>query len=309
MKRNKNIELMKTEIYTDFARYYSYQSNEYEDTLEMFYLNELDKLENEYVTKHEMEINEYDSILKELNELDNLYCVNLNEYIQLQYDNQHSNERLLSLNQNFIQFVKVNYNFVDIFLVKYSLICLASHLKESRVYIENLSLIKARILNKFKNMKQMENLKFYKTNFFSLSFLSIGSTNCGISLKTSQNSLSTTFILIENLDRVLDLNLSEWCLTREINNPVSISTNTSDNVCLVMFKFPRNFVLRRRKKLYLLTKNFQDVNSLKNKESDVLLADNVVDWGIGISVMTKLVNNRNIVKFININALHDIWFN
>jgi hypothetical protein len=271
-------------------------------------LSQLNKLESYYTLGNKSEINEYDSILVELEDLNQLYYQNLNQYIQLQDENQCLNERLVDLNENLIKFVKSNSDNFDMVLFKYSLIRLAGHLKESKVYIEKLTTIKNKLLKQSNCFKLRDSLKICKTNIFSMAMFSVNlRATKTINVRTSQSLLNKTFILIENLHRVLDLDLSEWSLVREIHYPASMTM--VKNYGLIRFQFPKNFVLKRRRKIYLLAKGFGNGNLTPKKDSEVLVVESVSDWGIGMSVVTKLINDKNIVKFVSVCCLNDIWFN
>lgn len=84
-------------------------------------------------------------------------------------------------------------------------------------------------------------------------------TNCILNcLKILYDSIDGHSILIENSHKILDIDLSEWTLRREIYNDFPLNSSlkttttklTSDLV--VEYKFPKGFKLKRRKKINLI---------------------------------------------------------
>ncbi len=80
------------------------------------------------------------------------------------------------------------------------------------------------------------------------------------SLRIVHDSIDGHNLVIENSHKILDLDLSEWTLRREIQNCVDIdsqlreqsSLNNIDNKEIIEFKFPKGFRLKRRKKINLI---------------------------------------------------------
>ena len=75
-------------------------------------------------------------------------------------------------------------------------------------------------------------------------------------LRIVHDSIDGHNLVIENSHKILDLDLSEWTLRREIHNCVEFSSNEpislSSNPDIIEFKFPKGFRMKRRKKINLI---------------------------------------------------------
>jgi hypothetical protein len=254
-------------------------------------------------------------------------------------------------------------------------------------------------------------------------------TNCQFNnlndcLAIIDSSLDGNTLIIENNHRILDFDLSEWTIRREIKNEISKSliktmfrtTTTSNNSSIfnsliqtsnlkksksenslstfdlinnlsikhpknrlldepaetesasnrvIEFKFPKGFRLKRRTKLNLLANSSAKkdknpstfsppslCNQIKNKssyksasftnlnntiaeattttsrssikctccscmlttnregtETESLNISDVNNWGTGLLVVTKFINNKNLTKFVNYKCIKHIWLN
>ena len=53
----------------------------------------------------------------------------------------------------------------------------------------------------------------------------------------------------------------------------------------------------------------QRVNLTRNGDTEILEVKEVPNWGKGLMVVTKFINNKNVVKFINYKCIKNMWLN
>lgn len=215
----------------------------------------------------------------------------------------------------------------------------------------------------------------------------MNSFNC---LRIVHDSIDGHNLVIENSHKILDLDLSEWTLRREIQNCVDFNAQQEQPLNLntlnrevIEFKFPKGFRLKRRKKINLIAAGklyetdsnklkspravscnslnetpptalgnkfnkkkklnkkttFDSNGSLSNlskipvatptitqtkcaccackmlttrkggEDMDIFEAKEINSWGSGLMVVTKFINNKNIIKLVNYKCLKHIWVN
>lgn len=433
------LNTLRDEIRNDYEVYTRSQLDEYENECEEQFLNELNQQELEMNSEYDKYDAEYDEALAELNDLNEQFLVNLTQYRELNEHNSQLNERLINLNESLLKFSKKNIANADVIMLKYSLSCLKRHISENKSEIEKfelkLSNLKNMLFNKNLNCILSENLllksiksiisveklkqmlssgpnvlqtqqcfdvKYTKTNIFGYLQFNLNLNHKTSLLRVVHNTsqyTDTNVLIIENLDKVLDIDLSEWVLRREIYNSIKLSNGKnlkktdSIVVCdhdgddkVIEFKFPKGFKLKRRKKLALLSasaanqieyqaltisaatltkpsnqistkqvskrslivnspssttntstlttkskgssnlklninSNNKSINKTVSKSAPILNSNasskdtdyynctQINDWGCGLQIVTKLINNKNMTKFVNYKSFKSIWVN
>jgi hypothetical protein len=301
----------------------------------------------------------------DLSNLNDEYLQNLNEFIQLNDTNSRLSERLVNISENLVKFSKSSSSKCDLIMIKYSLNSLKRHIETTKFDIEKFELrlknLKNLLFNKnidfilnenllLKSIKtvvpinQLRSMLSINSNLLSQQLFEVLYTqtntfgyvqfNFNLNHKTSsinviQNKIDTSVLTIENLDKVLDLDLSEWVLKREVYS----SLQSKKEFEQIEFKFPKGFKLKRRRKVVLLSTSAKlgdyyqlatiPKKSLKEtgvglpkgifqskiKDVDLYICNNIQNWGCGLQMATKLINNKNITKYVNYKSFKSIWLN
>jgi len=141
------------------------------------------------------------------------------------------------------------------------------------------------------------------------------STCSSSSLRLTHHRLNRNLLIIENMHKILDIDLSNWMLEREIKNcverpgeSISIKEHQQQANNVIKYKFPNGFKLKRRKKLFLVAGE-PSAEYKRSAEIDVHFVRELKDWGCGLQIITKLVNQKNIIKLVNYKCFKNIWIN
>ena len=360
------LNVIRNDIRAEFEIYMNAELEIFEDECEADFYVKLDaeEIENERLNKKEDE--EYDELSNDISRLNDEYLQNLSEFIQLNDSNTNLSERLISLSESIVKFSRSSSNQCEFVMIKYSLNTLKRHIEETKMDVEKienrLKQMKNLLFNKnidyilsenllLKSIKtivpisqlrsmlnfnsnllaqQLFEVSYTQTNIFGYVQFSFSLNHKTSSINIIQNKIDTSALTIENLDKVLDLDLSEWILRREIYG----SLKSSKELEQFEFKFPKGFKLKRRKKLVLLSTSAKlsdyeasSVEILKSKKPlsnkvdsrgifqskvkdvDLYICSNIQNWGCGLQTATKLINNKNMTKYVNYRSFKSIWSN
>ena len=358
--------LIKSEIRAEYEMYMNIELDIFEDDCEANFYQQLTENENEYEEMYKQRDKEFDELTDDLRNLNNEYLKNFSEFIQLNNENSKMSERLVNLNDSLINFSKSNSNQCELVMLKYSLNSLKKHINENKVDVERfevrLTNLKNLLFNKnidyilnenllLKSIKtiipisqlrsmlninsnllaqQLFEVSYTQTNLFGYVQFNFNLNHKTSSITIKQNKIDTSVLIIENLDKVLDLDLSEWILKREIYDALKI-TKSPKELDQIEFKFPKGFKLKRRKKLILLSMSAKlndyqikapihsksqltspqskCVLPSKIKDTDLFYCSNIPNWGCGLQIVTKLINNKNMTKYVNYKSFKSIWSN
>jgi hypothetical protein len=362
------LSLARAEIRAEYEVYMNLQLDCYEDEVEADFYLKLDANELEFEEMNKKFDDDYDELINELQILNEEYLQNLNEFIQLNNFNSSLSERLVVLSENLLKFSKSSSSQCELIMLKYSMNTLRRHINENKIDVEKTELkltnLKNLLFNKnidyilnenlllksiktiipIKQLRSMLNMSsnllsqqqifevlYTQTNLFGYIQFNFNLNHKTSSIRVLQNKIDTSVLIIENLDKVLDLDLSEWMLKREIYSALKITKSNSE-FDQIEFKFPKGFKLKRRKKLVLLSAsaNLSDYQAVlptsvrkgvvktggkenilqsKSKDTDLYYCGNVPNWGCGLQIVTKLLNNKNMTKYVNYRSFKSIWSN
>ena len=359
------LSIIRNDIRAEFEIFMNSELDIFEDGCEADFYEKLHEEEMKTVRLDKIEDEQYQEMSNDISKLNDEYLENLSEFIQLNDANSRLSERLVNISENLVKFSKSSSSKCDLIMVKYSLSSLKRHIETTKVDVEKFELrlknLKNLLFNKnidyilnenllLKSIKtvvpinQLRSMLSMNSNLLSQQLFEVLYTqtntfgyvqfNFNLNHKTSsinviQNKIDTSVLTIENLDKVLDLDLSEWILRREIYS----SLKTKKEFEQIEFKFPKGFKLKRRRKVVLLSTSAKLAdyhiasipikNPLKGtvvglpkgifqskiKDVDLYICNNIQNWGCGLQMATKLINNKNITKYVNYRSFKSIWLN
>jgi hypothetical protein len=396
---HEELPFIKREIKIEFKDFYQEQIESHEESLENEFYCELDTIESELNEESLQFELEYDQVIDELIELNKELEQSITEYEELSRTNFSLNDRLIKLSDKLCSFSQSSIDDQEKMFLNYSVKDLSKRVENRRVQIEQLKkeLKKAKgkqlksnqssnqkinessQKHNFKMRPSIANIEYTKSNMFGYlmvkfdlineGYLSAKSFNSNTksnnslhNIKIIHDSIDGHSIVIENNHKLLDFDLSEWTIRREIMNKMPDNcSNLSDLLMLlennnevevIEYKFPKGFRLKRRNKINLIASgesmsflvNMKNLNQLdsnkcvqfiskfanqpnycmnKSKcscsscqmflklEANLELVEikEVSNWGFGVLVLTKFINNKNTVKLVDYKFLKDIWVN
>ncbi|RNA13021.1 hypothetical protein BpHYR1_031699 [Brachionus plicatilis] len=152
------------------------------------------------------------------------------------------------------------------------------------------------------------------------------------SLKLNDDSIDGHWLSMHNEHKILDIDLSEWQIRREIYSTIEqVQPHQT-----IEYRLPKFFKLKRRKKVnFVCSANNLDLdtcsslsfNSLpkltqlkcaccacklmvkQNGDTDILQVKDVHNWGTGSLTVTKLIDKKNTIKMANFTFSKQLWLN
>lgn len=350
------LDQLKRDIRQEFESNLKNDLESYETCLQDQILDEIDQIQLNYEKEYDKVEAESTALLNELSELnENLYR-DFDEYQQLRSQNTQLNNRMIELSNKLLEFNQMDESLQNKMILNYTVKCLSKDVEKQREHVTNLhkQFNKLKIDLSKKNIlgfnQTQFNLKPYtaqientKSNLFSYLIVkfdfiynSVSGKNRSIlnSLKIN-DSMDGYWLTLENDHKILDIDLSEWTIRREIYNSVDESQPNK----IIEYKLPKLFKLKRRKKVnFVCSKNLDEdddknscssltLNSLpkltqlkcaccacklvvkRNGDTDILEVSDIENWGTGSLIVTKLIDKKNALKMANFKFLKKIWIN
>lgn len=350
------LDLVRREIRDEFQTTLEEDLEVYEKSLQEKLFSDLDDLQNEYDKECEKLDAESSSLLNELAELNENLSADFQEYQKLRQENTELNNRLIELSNKLFEFNSMDKPQQDKLILNYTVKNIGKDVESKRVEVKSLrqelgrvkaELCKTDVLksgeSQFFVRPYRSQIEYSKSNLFSyliikfdLIYNSIKSNNKNASILNSLKFYDTVdghSITIENQHKILDIDLSEWTIRREIFSTVTLK----DPDQVIEYKLPQFFKLKRRKKVSFVCANcdkdddefssngslnsFPKLTHLKcaccacklmvkrSGDVDIMEVEQVANWGCGLLTVTKLISNKNVIKMANFKFLKQIWVN
>lgn len=348
------LEVLKREIRQEFENSLKQDLELFETDLQEKILKEIDKIQQEYDKEYERVEAESTALLNELSELNENLLGDFDQYQQLRAQNTRLNNRMIELSNKLLDFNQMDESLQNKMILNYSVKCLAKDVESRRENVKELrkELNQLKVDLSHKNIFGFSQSQFSlrpytahientKSNLFSnlivkFDFIqnSISGKNRSIlnSLKLN-DSTDGHCLTMENDHKILDIDLSEWTIRREIYS--CIDDNQPNKT--IDYKFPKYFKLKRRKKVNFVCSSGLDLdidddtcsslslNSLpkltqlkcaccacklmikRNGDTDIMEVKDVHNWGTGSLTVTKLIDTKNVIKMANFKFLKQIW--
>ncbi|CAF0830918.1 unnamed protein product [Brachionus calyciflorus] len=353
---NVDMDQMRLEIRQEFQNNLEDDLELYDESLQNDFLIELDHLQLTYDQECEKIEAESTQLLNELSELNSNLVTDYQEYEKLTTQNSILNSRLVELSSKLCEFTtldkpeqeKIILNYTirnidkNIDMKKSEIKCLRKEINHIKNNLCKLDLFGSG--DQFHLRPYNAQIEHTKSNLFSyliikFDFIYNFKSNKNRSILNSlkfYDSMDGYSITIENEHKILDIDLSEWMIRREIYSGIGIREPEK----VIEYRLPKFFKLKRRKKVSFISgchddrekceKEFNPSSSLnsipkltqlkcaccacklmvrRSGDTDIMEVGEVSNWGSGLLTVTKLINNKNHVKMANFKFLKQIWVN
>ncbi|CAF1616248.1 unnamed protein product [Rotaria sp. Silwood1] len=134
-------------------------------------------------------------------------------------------------------------------------------------------------INTYRRLLEVEEIRIQTTPEISTKKMTVQKSARG-PVTVDQVDPQGNFIVIENAGSTgKDQELRGWTIRRRVDNNNEI-----------VYKFPDQFVLKSRSRVRILSRT---ASKSSTSDKDVLIADGIQNWGIGTSMVTRLIDANN----------------